>query len=627
MNVHVETYRARLQSHELTAAAEAATVGLRSNERSRVWGDLFLTPTPLPWSLLSSILSRRRRADPALAAALAAVWVAEQECRADCPEGTRLLIDGAFRCVLHILAPDADDHRARAADAYAVYFGCDRQTAEAIVDEVALASTSSTFEAVTWVLAHGDPTAGAMRLVTSHDHTAGGPPQVRPDIVRFGFPALSQTFLAGVRTAGELVREGRLHTRGGVRWHLESSPEHTVTGDSAGAAFWVAFRAVVQRARIDVHAAASVALTHDGTLREVAGVDDKLEAAARAGVDRVIVRAIPGDVRQAPPTTRTGEPIEVIHQVESLDDVWRAMTERVEPPKWGTRTLWGSGRLPVRSMAAAGVAGCVLAAAVLRPAAPHVEPTAVGASREVAALGGSVINRDGRKPSPRLPVVPGEVDNRPAAEAVIAVGGGVLVPGKDPAVVRVDDLPREPFPLIGVNLNLNPRADDALLARLNECRRLTVLRLGNTRVTDTGLAAVGFDREGLTDIDLYMTNVTDAGLRRFQGCPALTYLQLGKTGLTDVGLRHFADCSQLRHAGLDATDVTDDGLKIFRATPFLETLSLLDTAVSDEGMAHLESCTQLRRLELSRTNVTAQGAARIRRLLPQCDVRHPPSGP
>lgn len=176
-------------------------------------------------------------------------------------------------------------------------------------------------------------------------------------------------------------------------------------------------------------------------------------------------------------------------------------------------------------------------------------------------------------------------------------------------------------PPTGVNLDGNPLADDRLMADLGGCLQMTVLRLGGTKVTDAGLAVVGFDRGRLTHLDLFETAATDTGLKRFEGCPALTYLQLGGTGLTDAGLAHFRDSTRLRWVNLQQTAVSDRGLSLFSTTPSLETLSFLRAEnVTNRGLACLEDCSALRELRLNGTRMTKPGVRRLQQRLPKCVI-------
>ena len=73
---------------------------------------------------------------------------------------------------------------------------------------------------------------------------------------------------------------------------------------------------------------------------------------------------------------------------------------------------------------------------------------------------------------------------------------------------------------------------------------LTHLSLGNTKVTDAGMAHFK-DCKNLTHLDLADTQVSDAGLVHFKDCKDLTDLALAATKVSDAGLAHFKDCKNL----------------------------------------------------------------------------------
>jgi Leucine-rich repeat (LRR) protein len=102
--------------------------------------------------------------------------------------------------------------------------------------------------------------------------------------------------------------------------------------------------------------------------------------------------------------------------------------------------------------------------------------------------------------------------------------------------------------------------------------KLTYLNLYSSNVTDAGLFELR-DLPALTELYLNEChNVTDAGLRGLRGFTALTELQLGSPNITDVGIQElttltsltdlwFFTCSTTK-AGRDALKATIPGLTI-----------------------------------------------------------------
>ena len=59
----------------------------------------------------------------------------------------------------------------------------------------------------------------------------------------------------------------------------------------------------------------------------------------------------------------------------------------------------------------------------------------------------------------------------------------------------------------------------------------------------------------------------------------------------------------------------------------LERLSVCGPKVTDAGLEHLRGLTQLKECDVTYTSVTDAGAAKLRRALPNCEIRYPPSRP
>ena len=74
--------------------------------------------------------------------------------------------------------------------------------------------------------------------------------------------------------------------------------------------------------------------------------------------------------------------------------------------------------------------------------------------------------------------------------------------------------------------------------------------------------------------------MSDAGLIHFQNCKGLTYLNLGWTKVTDAGLGHFQDCKDLTVLELAGTKVSDTGLARLKGLP-LKSLWIYLTDITD----------------------------------------------
>ena len=89
------------------------------------------------------------------------------------------------------------------------------------------------------------------------------------------------------------------------------------------------------------------------------------------------------------------------------------------------------------------------------------------------------------------------------------------------------------------------------------------------KVTDAELEQLLKGLENLEDLDLYRTNITDAGLEHVKVLKNLRYLNLHwQKKVTDAGLEYLKGLESLQHLDLRGTNVTDEGVnKLQRALP------------------------------------------------------------
>jgi hypothetical protein len=104
------------------------------------------------------------------------------------------------------------------------------------------------------------------------------------------------------------------------------------------------------------------------------------------------------------------------------------------------------------------------------------------------------------------------------------------------------------------------------------------------------------------------------GFRLFVGLPDVS---------TDADLGELCELPGLEALSLNGTKVTDKGFQVIAGLRWLAFLSLNDTAITDEGLRHLESMSNLQYLLLHRCpNITDEGVARLRKVLPKCQIYH-----
>jgi hypothetical protein len=132
-----------------------------------------------------------------------------------------------------------------------------------------------------------------------------------------------------------------------------------------------------------------------------------------------------------------------------------------------------------------------------------------------------------------------------------------------------------------------PPANDQVIAQVGRLKRLQLLDVSSSSVTDVGLERL----RGLTNLSflsLGQTQVTDAGLVHLKGLSSVKGLLLDGTAVTDAGLDQLKGMTNLEFLGLDSTRVTDAGLVHLEGLPKLSQLFLGSSQVTDAGLTHLK---------------------------------------
>lgn len=148
--------------------------------------------------------------------------------------------------------------------------------------------------------------------------------------------------------------------------------------------------------------------------------------------------------------------------------------------------------------------------------------------------------------------------------------------------------------------------DAGMLEALPRLNGLVDLSVANTNVSDTGLVDVG----RLSDLryaNFTGTRIADATIGALGRCRGLRYLYADRTAVTDAGVAALAGCVMLEDLSLAKTGVTDHGVAHLTSLPHLKFLDLTDTSVGDASLHTMRALKGLRELYLGRTNVTAGG--------------------
>jgi hypothetical protein len=185
----------------------------------------------------------------------------------------------------------------------------------------------------------------------------------------------------------------------------------------------------------------------------------------------------------------------------------------------------------------------------------------------------------------------------------------------DDAVERLQPLAKQ---LTNLDLQLT-QVSDAGLARLKTLTNVRDLRLDGTRITGPGLAHL----KPLKDLSfLYLcgTQIGDEGLRHLKDLPYLWSLHLSGCNISDTALTHVKELSKLGDLFLDGTNITNAGLTHIKLMTHLVALGLQQTGVTDAGLEHLASLKRLLQLNLKATKVTGDGVKKLATALPGCKI-------
>lgn len=154
--------------------------------------------------------------------------------------------------------------------------------------------------------------------------------------------------------------------------------------------------------------------------------------------------------------------------------------------------------------------------------------------------------------------------------------------------------------------------------------RWYIVDLRRAKVSDADLVHV----RGLThqqesiELILWDRQITDAGLKHFDGLTGLRRLCLGGTQVTDAGLEHLKGCNRLERLNLDQTRVTDAGLAHLKGLTGLQMLDLSGTQVTSSGLEQIKGLTKLKHLRLANTQVSDEGVSKLQQALPECKIIH-----
>lgn len=139
-------------------------------------------------------------------------------------------------------------------------------------------------------------------------------------------------------------------------------------------------------------------------------------------------------------------------------------------------------------------------------------------------------------------------------------------------------------------------------------------------LTDAGALALNIDRSSpllSVNFKLAGAQVTDDKLAALaQAAPQVTWLDLGNTKITDGGLAVLAQLPNVTVLHLERTGITDAGLDHVKGLQHLEYLNVYGTEVTDAGLAKLEGLKSLKKLYVWQSKATPEGVEKIKAAIP-----------
>ena len=217
----------------------------------------------------------------------------------------------------------------------------------------------------------------------------------------------------------------------------------------------------------------------------------------------------------------------------------------------------------------------------------------------------------------------------------------------DVAVGNAELAPAADLPFLRTVVLRGTKVTDAGLAVFKNCEYLETVNLSRTAVTGVGLH--NLHRSLVKDLDLSDskfgdpgtaelveighhllrlnlagTQITDEGMERLEGLPALEVLNLARTRLLGPGLRFLP--GELRQLNLSGSSIETAGLVHLDRLRGLEILDLSGCRVTDDAIPHIQAMTEaqntragrrkFRFLNVRKTAVSAEAIATLKKAGP-----------
>jgi Leucine-rich repeat (LRR) protein len=174
-------------------------------------------------------------------------------------------------------------------------------------------------------------------------------------------------------------------------------------------------------------------------------------------------------------------------------------------------------------------------------------------------------------------------------------------------VVRDQKQPGNPVVIVDFSTTKEFHANDALMPKVAQFKKLHTLNMRSSYVTGAGLKLLQ-DLKELHTLNLGGTkHFKDNDLIELKNLRAVRWVSVSGSSVTDAGLKDLKEMPNLQHLDLSATRATDAGMRELKEFKNLQSLALSTGMVTIEGLKELKLSKTLRGLSLSGKKFTYTG--------------------
>ena len=148
------------------------------------------------------------------------------------------------------------------------------------------------------------------------------------------------------------------------------------------------------------------------------------------------------------------------------------------------------------------------------------------------------------------------------------------------------------------------------------------LQNGNTKLVDDVAFARICEFSRVWNITLDNCAVTDKSIGEISRLPFLSVLRLRKSQIGDAGVKAIVQSEGIKNLILANSLVTDASAFHYKSLPKLYYLDLSGTMITDASVSELAKNNGLTYLNVRGTGVTATGVSQLQESLPNCKIIH-----